>query len=826
VRPPHYFFWANLVLRTQTDAWALYELEGQSYPGLSQKRKIEVGERLEALAYTLESDFQLIRVARAFDAEAYERRALGTLDPRYGQRQRFGRHLAEHRAEFERRGALRPEIYLAVRLGTPSAGGALGGLLDGAGALWRLLAERAGYVQARGIGRSQLASLRSAEEAVFDRVLGYLECTRVGPRRISTLIRRAYTRGLGEPDCDQAFAPQALSFLDAGGEERFQPYGYDLLRLHESRVTIERRSLVIDSERGRAHQAQLVLGAMPEEALVPGPSAELMFTPLELGFAVDATLSVEFLANREARRHVAKRKIDADQIAREEAAGDHGPSVEGAERPHLARELEAVLGAGDRPPLLRTALLLSVAGRDCEQLEERVGRLRESYGRVQLHRPLGEQHRLFLASLPAMSFPLPEYKEHLLPDQLGAMVPHAISHAGSRIGPYIGYTLSGSRQPVQFDLAEACQSARPPTCLLAGSLGSGKTICLELAVWQAFLQGSGPIVDIDPKGDHRLEALPGVAEAIETIELSAQERYRGLLDPMRVGAKETREDLAYNFLVSILPAPVKPEWQTQLRLAISEAAAAGASSCGEVLARMAGAGNLEASEAARAIEVHGDSGLAKLGLGRREEQVAAVGDAQVISLRIKNLTLPMAGTARAELLEEERTSLAVLRLLAAYALRLCATETTRHAVLAMDEAWALMSDTQGRALLERISRLGRSQNITPILATQMLGDAAELEPLVGALFAFGVETEAEARKALALLRLDPDDEDAVGRLIGYRAGRCYLRDFAGQVAPVQIDPPRWLLGQLDTTPHREAEPIFHRAPQLDDTSESADARAR
>ena len=76
----------------------------------------------------------------------------------------------------------------------------------------------------------------------------------------------------------------------------------------------------------------------------------------------------------------------------------------------------------------------------------------------------------------------------------------------------------------------------------------------------------------------------------------------------------------------------------------------------------------------------------------------------------------------------------------------------------MDEAWALMSDTQGRALLERISRLGRSQNITPILATQMLGDAAELEPLVGALFAFGVETEVEARKALALLRLDPDDE--------------------------------------------------------------------
>ena len=48
-----------------------------------------------------------------------------------------------------------------------------------------------------------------------------------------------------------------------------------------------------------------------------------------------------------------------------------------------------------------------------------------------------------------------------------------------------------------------------------------------------------------------------------------------------------------------------------------------------------------------------------------------------------------------------------------------------------------------------------------------------------------------------------DDEASIQRLIGYRAGRCYLRDFAGQVAPIQIDPPPWLLGELDTTPKRQ-----------------------
>jgi hypothetical protein len=801
MRPPHHFLTANLILRTPTDAWAVYELEGESYPGLPDARKVEVGERLEALAYVLESDFQILRISRAFDAADYERRAMATMDPRHGRREAFARHLAEHRAGFEDRGAGRTEIYLAVRL-DPQDGGALSWLLGDLEGAWRALAGRLGLEDGAGISATALESMHAAEVVIHERVLGYLDARRVGPRRVASLIRRAYTRGLGEPDSDQAFAPQALAFLDEGGEERLRPYAHDLLRLHESRVIVGLRSLTVDSERGRGHQAQLVLGAMPEEAAVPGPSAELMFAPLELGFPVDATLSVSHLPNREARRLLARRKVDADQIAREEEAGDHGPSVEGAERPALARELEGVLGAGDRPPLLRTALVLSLGAAEEPVLEERVERLRESYGRVQLHRPAGEQHRLFAATLPAAEFPLPEYREHLLPDQLGAMVPHAVSQVGSRAGPYIGHTLTGSRTPVLFDLAEASQTSRPSTCLLAGSLGSGKTILAELLIWQAFLQGSGPIVDIDPKGDHRLGALPGMAEVTETIELSGAERFRGLLDPLRVGSEETREDLAYSFLTAILPGPIAPTWQTRIRTAISEAVAADAGSCGEVVRRLSTSGDPDAQEAARAIEIHGRGGIAKLGLGTDEHRLPDPGAAEVVSLRIAGLTLPGAGTPRSELLEDERVGLAILRLLAAYAVRLCATDPDRHSVLAMDEAWALLADTQGRALLERISRLGRSQNISPILATQMLGDAEDLKPLVGAFFGFGVETEEEARAALTLLRLDPDEETARRRMIGHRAGRCHLRDFSGQVAPVQVEPPAWMLERLDTTPGR------------------------
>jgi hypothetical protein len=208
--------------------------------------------------------------------------------------------------------------------------------------------------------------------------------------------------------------------------------------------------------------------------------------------------------------------------------------------------------------------------------------------------------------------------------------------------------------------------------------------------------------------------IAALGSAVSSIRFDHLLASAASLAPFALGAVE---DLTYNFLVGILPAPVKPEWQTQLRRAVSEAAL-GSPSTADVLSRLAASEEEDARAVARAVEVHASGGIARLALGGPESELPEVGDAQLVSLRIRNLSLPLPGTARGELSEEERTSLAVLRLLAAYALRLCATDTTRHAVLAMDEAWALTSDAQGRALLERISRLGRSQNITPILATR------------------------------------------------------------------------------------------------------------
>lgn len=810
MRSPHYFVHGSLVFaRGPDDVWAGYRLVGQSYPGLSASRKLELKAQIESFAYAVETNFQLIRATREWSVEDYVERARAALRGEQTHREGYERMLAEHRELLAGAQVVRPEVFLFVRLGPPGASTPLGERL---GEIWRSIESGLRLREARALGPSDLEELRVAESRLFERVNQFLPCERVRSGEVLRLIRSAYTRGVGEPRLDPNWRPQALWVDEAG---RFEPYRYDLLRLHDSRVEIGARGLRVQSESGLGHQALFALGALPDEVAFPGTAAEVLFAPLEVGFAVDAVVAAEYLPNRLAAKVAQRRMVDADQQAKEESFGEHGPSPSTQEKTVAARELQARLASSDRAPLLRTGIAVALGAADNRELEARVERLRTAFGGIELHRPTGDQHRLFLATLPAQPFPLPEYKAHLLPEQFGAMVPTAIAHAGTELGPYIGHTLSGSQQPIQLELAEACRENRPPTVLATGSLGSGKTVLQSLLAYQAFLCGSSPIVDIDPKGegDHAWLTIPEVAERTEAIELSGDERFRGMLDPLRVAPEAARAEVCRNFLLGVLPEPVLPQWRTEITAAVSVVAERERATVGDVLVEIGCAG-AAGKEAARALEAHLEAGIARLGFGESGRGLPDNLDAQVVSLQVRDLVLPDAGTARAEMHDDERLGQAVLRLVAAYAMRLCGRERGAHSLLALDEAWALLGDSQGQALMKRLSRMGRSLNITPLLASQMIADAKELEPLVGAYFAFGVETDEEAARALALLRLDPDDEALRQQLVAFRRGRCLMRDFEGRVVPMRVSPGVELLAILDTTPSAAVEEPTAEAPPV------------
>jgi hypothetical protein len=806
MRQPLTFAFRNLVFGDGTDdAWALYRVCTVSYEGLPSAEKRELLYDLASFAYAIEADFQLLRVTRQWSVEGYLRSAELGVDARHGSRERWVAHLGEHRDRLEAREIAEPEVYLSVRLGREagSAAALLNGALreGGLGALKASLARSLGLADPRGLGQRRLEALMGDEERMFARVSSYLECERAATHELQWLVRRAFCRGIGDPAIEESFLPQAL-VIEEGSERQYRPLECDLLRLFESPITVESRQLRIESELGVSHQALLALGALPEAARFPGREAELLFAPIEaLDFPVDACFSAHYVPNAQALALARRKIIDADNTFTEESHGDHGPSSQSSYRPAAARELEAYLAGDGRPPLLRASISLAVGARTHDELEERVEALRREYGSLRLYRPLGEQLELFVSHLPAQGSRVRSYEDYLLVEQFGAMVPIATHAVGSAGGPYIGHTLSGSRSPVLFDLTEASRTSRPPSVLCVGTLGSGKTMLLQLLCYQALLQGSR-VVDVDPKGDHNLHELPGVAEQGELIELSGEERYRGLLDPLRIAPAGTSEDLATNFLIDVLPEPMPASWKTEIRRAVRVVAERGRSgSCSDVVEQLKTSGT-NAREAASALEVYADTGLARLGFPAhgRENSLPESSEKQLTSLRIRRLARPVPGTPKAELSEDERIGQAVLRLVCAYAMRLMGTERSRHKVLGFDEAWFLMQDSIGRRLIENLNRWARSEFATPILVAHLAADAEEMDNLIGARFVFGMEAEPEAAKGLALLRLDAEDERLRQRLMQFRRGRCFMRDYEGRVGTVQIDPGPELVERLDTTP--------------------------
>ncbi|OJU80906.1 MAG: hypothetical protein BGO11_14005 [Solirubrobacterales bacterium 70-9] len=203
-------------------------------------------------------------------------------------------------------------------------------------------------------------------------------------------------------------------------------------------------------------------------------------------------------------------------------------------------------------------------------------------------------------------------------EQAAATVPLATAEVGSPGGIYLGYDPVAGR-PVRYDPTEAPRDSRPSAVLVAGTLGSGKTVAAEAIAHAALLRGS-LVIDFDPKPDHRLFELPELAGEAELLELSAAPEHRGRLDPLAIGLPELREELASSYLLELLRDP-PPSWEVAIDRAVRDAVRAGEQSLGRVIARLRESGDAAARDAAEALEVVSDFGLARLGFA--EEEAAA-----------------------------------------------------------------------------------------------------------------------------------------------------------------------------------------------------------
>ena len=187
------------------------------------------------------------------------------------------------------------------------------------------------------------------------------------------------------------------------------------------------------------------------------------------------------------------------------------------------------------------------------------------------------------------------------------MMPTATHAVGSDGGFYLGHTLSGSRQPVRFNIREGSDSDRNTAVLCVGALGTGKTTLAQKLEYEGFLDGAR-VIDCDPKGDHRFHLLEEVAPHVECVTLRPDPTLRGMLDPLRVAPAHLRQDAAVSFLRDLLPGRAEPAWETAIVAAVDRVITrAREPTCSEVV------GALRDGDETEQQVAHGARGLCPLG---------------------------------------------------------------------------------------------------------------------------------------------------------------------------------------------------------------------
>jgi hypothetical protein len=742
---------------------AVYRVDTVSYEFLSLTEKQALHGNLALWMIKAEADFSVYRVCREYSAEAYARDAMNLLDERFADRGRWERTVARHVDHISDMHSFTPEVYFVVSL-HPSS---------------RLPWSR----PSRDVG-----VLRDAEAQAFATLADHVACRRASTLELQWLLCRAAVRGVREPDVDPYWTPPALT-LEGGV---WSPGRADVQRFMPA-VTEHRRAVLVEGEDGESQQTFFTVGKLPKVTEFPG-NAELLFAPLErLDFPVDAVAHVRWVTNKKMLAVCDNSIKDArDEL---EDAASRFLSRRVRQRVQDVTNVQEYFESEPFPPGLETFISFAVSAgpEDREVLEERATRLKRAYRPLKLYRSFALQSDLFDEHMlrpdgATVRDYRRDYKRLMIAEQLAAAMPIGANAGGSDTGYHIGYTIPGRRAPVRYDPTEASRINRAGAVMLNGTLGGGKTMSVQLLAYHADGRGS-IVVDIDPKKpvpDHSLERWPGMEGRVQEVFISSADAYRGQLDPLVFALPEMREELASSYMLGILPS-AKDEWRTEIIDAVRSVLAQPEPCSWKVIELLLSSEDEHARAAGKALRVWADWGLGKCAFSRNGAQAAST-NFPVTMIKAPALTLPMPGTARASYDQAERFGVETFKLVIAKAMSLLAgADRSVHKLLVIDEAHVLTATDDGRRFLQQVIRMGRYMNITVVLATQLAGDLAELEQLIGVRFVFRQETDEQARINLRALGLDGSDAKLIETLRNFSDGRCLMRGLDGRVVAMRFD---------------------------------------
>ncbi|HBL6275292.1 TPA: ATP-binding protein [Clostridioides difficile] len=585
---------------------------------------------------------------------------------------------------------------------------------------------------------------------------------------------------------------------------------YDLIRPTRCLIEESQRYLRLEQEDTESYVTYFTVNAIVGE--LDFPSSEIFyFQQQQFTFPIDTSMNVEIVGNKKALTTVRNKKKELKDLDNHAYQAGSETSSNVVDALDSVDELETDLDQS-KESMYKLSYVIRVCAPDLDELKRRADEVKDFYDdlNVKLVRPAGDMLGLHSEFLPASKRYINDYVQYVKSDFLASLGFGATQMLGENEGIYIGYSVDTGRN-VYLQPALASQGIKGTvTNALAsafvGSLGGGKSFCNNLIVYYAVLFG-GQAVILDPKserGDWK-ETLPEIADEINIVNLTSDERNKGLLDPFVIMRNEKdAESLAIDTLTFLTGISSRDgEKFPVLRKAVRSVTQSQTKGLLLVIDELRKEDTPISRNIADHIESFTDYDFAHLLFSDGNVEHAISLAKQLNIIQVADLVLPDKDTTFEEYTTIELLSVAMLIVISTFALDFIHSDRSIFKIVDLDEAWAFLNVAQGETLSNKLVRAGRAMNAGVYFVTQASGDVAKesLKNNIGLKFAFRSTDIAEIKQTLEFFGIDKEDENNQKRLRDLENGQCLLQDLYGRVGVVQIHPVfEELLTAFDTRP--------------------------
>lgn len=585
---------------------------------------------------------------------------------------------------------------------------------------------------------------------------------------------------------------------------------YDLIKPTRCLIEENQRYLKIEQEDSITYAAYFTINSIVGE--LDFPSSEIFYyQQQQFTFPIDTSMNVEIVSNKKALSTVRNKKKELKDLDNHAWESDNETSNNVMEALDTVNELETNLDQS-KEAMYKLSYVVRVSAPDLDELKRRCNEVKDFYDdlSVKLVRPFGDMLGLHGEFIPASKRYMNDYIQYVTSDFLAGLGFGATQMLGENEGIYVGYSLDTGRN-VYLKPALASQGVKGSVtnalaAAFVGSLGGGKSFSNNMIVYYSVLFGAQAVI-VDPKAERGnwKETLPEIAEEINIVNLTSEDRNKGLLDPYVIMKNpKDSESLAIDILTFLTGISSRDgERFPVLRKAIRAVTNSEERGLLKVIEELRVENTPVSNSIADHIESFTDYDFAQLLFSNGEVTQSISLEKQLNIIQVADLVLPDKETGFEEYTTMELLSVAMLIVISTFALDFIHTDRSIFKIVDLDEAWSFLQVAQGKTLSMKLVRAGRAMNAGVYFVTQNTDDLLDekLKNNLGLKFAFRSTDINEIKKTLTFFGVDEEDENNQKRLRNLENGQCLISDLYGRVGVIQFHPIfEDLLHAFDTRP--------------------------